>query len=32
MTLAVVVDGDGGPATKLAASTVNRVLAAVSSF
>jgi integrase len=32
MTLAVVVDGDGGPATKLAASTVNRILAAVSSF
>jgi integrase len=32
MTLAVVVDADGGPATKLAASTVNRILAAVSSF
>jgi integrase len=32
MTLAVVVDGDGGPATKLAANTVNRILAAVSSF
>ncbi len=32
MTLVVVVDADGGPATKLAASTVNRILAAVSSF
>ena len=31
MTLTVVVDADG-PATKLAASTVNRILAAVSSF
>ena len=31
MTLTVVVDADG-PATKLAATTVNRILAAVSSF
>lgn len=31
MTLTIVVDADG-PATKLAASTVNRILAAVSSF
>lgn len=31
LTLTVVVDADG-PATKLAASTVNRILAAVSSF
>ena len=31
MTLTVVVDADG-PATKLAATTVNRILAAVSAF
>ncbi|NBM14240.1 tyrosine-type recombinase/integrase [Streptomyces sp. GC420] len=32
MTLSVVTMGADGPATKLAASTVNRILAAVSSF
>ncbi|MFD8813668.1 tyrosine-type recombinase/integrase [Streptomyces sp. NPDC059627] len=32
MTLAMVTMGADGPATKLAASTVNRILAAVSSF
>ena len=32
MTLTVVVVDTDGPATKLAASTVNRILAAVSSF